>query len=250
MPALSLVIAFLCGLLAAPTAQAGELNLAVASNFIAPMQEIATAFQRQSGHRLQLIFGSSGKLYAQIRHGAPFQMLLAADDKTPGLLEQESLAVPGTRFVYAIGKLVLWSPLADYVDPQGRILGTRRYQHLAIADPRLAPYGQAAWQVLDRLGLQERVRDKLVQGESIAQAYQFVATGNAELGFVALSQVLSAAAARRGSFWIVPTTLYTPLRQEAIILAGGKDNAAALALSTFLRGEQARAIMHTYGYSS
>jgi molybdate transport system substrate-binding protein len=239
---------FLFGFLGAGAAYAEDVQVAVAANFTAPMQAIAAAFEQDTGHKARLAFGSSGKFYAQIRNGAPFQVLLSADDETPARLEREGMAVPGTRFTYAIGRLALWSAQAGAVDARGEVLKQGGYKHVAIANPKLAPYGAAAVEVMQRLGVIEAVRPKLVQGENIAQTHQFVASGNAELGFVALSQVTRDGKLTGGSAWIVPGDLHTPIRQDAVILAAGKGNAAASALMAYLKGEKAKAVIRTYGY--
>lgn len=232
----------------AGSAQAGEVSVAVAANFTAPMQKIAAAFAQDTGHKAQLSFGSTGKFYTQIKNGAPFQLLLAADDETPARLEKEGQGLAGSRFTYAIGKLVLWSKQPGLVDAKGDVLKTGQFERLAVADPKLAPYGAAAMETLSKLGLLSRWQGKLVQGENIAQAYQFVLTENAPLGFVAMSQVFANGRITQGSAWLVPAHLHTPIRQEAMILATGKDNAAALALAGYLRGEKARQIIRSYGY--
>jgi molybdate transport system substrate-binding protein len=213
------------------------------------MQAIAAAFAKDTGHRAVLAFGSTGKFYAQIHNGAPFQVLLAADDDVPARLEKEGLAVAGTRFTYAIGHLVLWSKQPALVDPAGEVLRHGSFARLAVADPKLAPYGAAALQTLQQLGVLPSLQPRLVQGESIAQAYQFVATGNAPLGFVALSQVLREGKLLEGSSWVVPANLHAPLRQDAVLLGGGRDNAAAVALIAFLKSDPARALMRGYGYT-
>lgn len=245
---LSCLLALLGALLV--QAQAAEVSVAVAANFTAPMQKIAAAFEQDSGHRAVLAFGSTGKFYAQIKNGAPFQVLLSADDTTPARLATEGLAQAGTRFTYAVGRLVLWSARTDGVDAQGQVLQQGRFERLALADPKLAPYGAAALQTLRQLGVLEAVRPKVVQGGNIAQTYQFIATGNAALGFVALSQVYEDGRIGRGSGWIVPETLHAPLRQDAIVLAPGKDSAAVAALMGYLRSERARGIIRAYGYGS
>lgn len=229
-------------------ASAAEVNVAVASNFTAPMQRIAIEFARDTGHKARLSFGSSGKFYAQIRNGAPFQVFLSADDETPAKLEQEGLTAPGTRFTYAFGTLVLWSEKPGYVDARGEVLKQDGFDKLAIANPRLAPYGKAAVEVLAGLGLLDSLTPKFVQGENIAQTWQFASTGNAELGFVALSQVMKDGKITRGSAWVVPGKLHAPIRQDAVTLASGKDNAAAVALTKYLKGDKARAIIRSYGY--
>jgi molybdate transport system substrate-binding protein len=228
--------------------RAADVQVAVAANFTAPMRAIAAAFEQDTGHKALLAFGSSGKFYAQIRNGAPFQVFLSADDEKPARLEQAGMAVAGTRFTYAIGQLALWSAKAGYVDNKGEVLKQGAYAHLAIANPKLAPYGAAAIEVLKNLGLLETVQPRLVQGENIAQTYQFVASGNAELGFVALSQVTRDGKLTQGSAWIVPAHLHAPIRQDAVILANGKDNAAASALMAYLKSDKAKAVIRAYGY--
>ena len=228
--------------------QAAEVQVAVAANFTAPMQKIAAEFEKDTGHKAQLSFGATGKFYAQIKNGAPFEVFLAADDETPAKLETEGDAVPGSRFTYAMGKLMLWSAQPGYVDDQGAVLKKGQFQHLAIASPKTAPYGAAAMEVLTRLNLLDAVQPKLVTGENIAQAHQFVATGNAELGFVALSQVMENGKLTGGSGWQVPAKLYEPIRQDAVILAKGKDQPAAEALMKYLKGRKATTIIKSYGY--
>jgi molybdate transport system substrate-binding protein len=236
-------------LLAATACHAGEAVVAVAANFTEPMKQIAADFEKRSGHRLTLTFGSTGKFYAQIRHGAPFDVLLAADDETPRKLEAEATAVAGSRFTYAIGKLVLWGSHSTSVDAGGEVLKRGEFDHLAIANPKLAPYGAAAVEVMKALGLFDRLSAKLVQGENIAQTYQFVQTGNARLGFVALSQVIGPdGQVTSGSMWRVPESLYSPLRQDAVLLGKGRDSAAAKALLDYLRGRDARTVIQAYGY--
>ncbi|WP_422845853.1 molybdate ABC transporter substrate-binding protein [Acidovorax sp. M2(2025)] len=230
-------------------AQADTVPVAVAANFTAPMQKIAAAFEADTGHKAELSFGATGKFYAQITHGAPFQVLLSADDTTPARLEREGQAEPNTRFTYAIGTLVLWSAQPGYVDAQGAVLKTGDFKHLALANPKLAPYGLAATQVLDKLGLAARLQPRFVQGENIAQTFQFVATGNAPLGFVALSQVMEDGRIGKGSAWQVPASLHNPIRQDAVLLLPGKDKPAARALMNYLRSDKARAIIQAYGYS-
>lgn len=236
-------------LLLSGAASAETVNVAVSANFTAPMQAIAAEFAKDTGHQAQLSFGATGKLYAQIKHGAPFQVLLAADDETPAKLEQEGLAVPGSRFTYAIGSLVLWSARTGVVDEQGDVLRRGAFNKLALVNPRLAPYGKAAVEVMTGLGLLAQLTPRLVQGENIAQTWQFVSTGNAELGFVALSQVMKAGKLTGGSAWIVPGKLYTPIRQDAVVLATGKGHAAAEALMKYLKSDKVKAIIRDYGYA-
>jgi molybdate transport system substrate-binding protein len=230
-------------------AQAAEVQVAVAANFSGTMKTLSQVFEQESGHQARIITGATGKFYAQIKHGAPFQVLLSADAQTPLLLEQEGFAVPGSRFTYAVGRLVLWSKQPDLVDAQGDVLRTKRFTRLAIADPRLAPYGAAAVQVLERMGVMPQVKDRLVQGDSVAQAYQFVASGNAELGLIASSQLAVAAQPPAGSSWLVPESLHSPLRQDAVLLTSGQSNPAAIALMLFLQSPRARAVMREHGYT-
>ncbi len=231
------------------TVQADEVQVAVAANFTAPMQKIAAEFEKDTGHKALLAFGATGKLYAQIKNGAPFQVFLAADDKTPAKLEAEGDTVPGSRFTYAIGTLVLWSAKPGFVDEQGEVLKKGAFRHLAIANPKTAPYGAAAVATLTQLGLLDALQPKLVTGENISQAYQFVVTENAELGFIALSQVMADGQMIGGSAWIVPSNLHDPIRQDAAILAKGKDQPAARALVEYLKGDKAAAIIKSYGYA-
>lgn len=232
----------------APQAQADEVQAAVAANFAAPMQKIAAGFEKASGHKVVLVFGSTGKFAAQIRNAAPFDVLLAADDETPKALEAEGLAVAGQRFTYAIGKLVLYSAQPGFVDARGEVLKKGGFSHLALANPKVAPYGAAAMQALKALGLADAVAPKIVQGDNITQAFQFVASGNAELGFVALSQVAAPDKPAPGSWWVLPESLYTPIRQDATLLKPGEGKAAATALLAYLRSDAARAVIRAYGY--
>lgn len=234
--------------LVAPGAFAADVQVAVAANFTAPMQKIAAEFARETGHQALLSFGATGKFYAQIKNGAPFQVLLAADEATPAKLEQEGAAVAGSRFTYAVGKLALWSARSAIVDPGGEVLKQGGFDHLAIANPRLAPYGLAAVDTMKALGVFGALEGKLVQAENIAQAYQFVATENALLGFVALSQVMEGGVLKGGSAWIVPASLHAPIRQDAVLLATGQGNPAASALLRYLQGHKARSIIQAYGY--
>jgi molybdate transport system substrate-binding protein len=235
-------------------AQAGEVTVAVAANFTAPMQKIAKAFEQDTGHKAQLAFGATGKFYAQIKNAAPFAVLLAADDETPVRLEKEGFAVAGTRFTYATGRLALWSKQPNLVDERGEVLRSHSFEKLgihkiAMADPKLAPYGAAAMEVIHKMGVQTHVIPKLVQGESIGQTYQFVSTENAQLGFVALSQISVDGRITQGSAWVVPQSMHTPLKQDAVLLNAGKDNAAAHALLKYLKGDTAKAIITRYGYA-
>ena len=239
---LLLAIALLLG----PTqVQAETALIAVAANFAKPSERLIQAFAAGTDHDIKVSTGSTGTLAAQIRNGAPFMAFLAADEERPAQLEAEGLAVVGTRFTYAVGRLVLWGPDPRWValDP-ATSLANPELKHLAIANPKVAPYGRAAEETLTALGLWDAIQPKLVRGEDVAQTYQFVASGNAELGFVALSQVID----RSGSRWEVPQDLYAPIRQQAVLLAPGKDNEAAKAFLDFLRSEPAREIVRSMGY--
>ena len=238
----------LLALLTAAIVQAGETQVAVAANFNAPMQQIAGEFERDTGHKARLASGATGKFFTQIANGAPFEVFLSADDETPARLEKEGLAVAGSRFTYAIGRLALWSADAKWVDDQGAILKSDRFRHLAIANPKTAPYGAAALEVIDQLGLLASLKPRFVQGENIGQAHQFAATGNAELGFVALSQIWKDGKLTGGSAWIVPNTMHSAIRQDAVLLNPGRNNPAAQALLDYLKGDKARRIIKTYGY--
>ncbi|WP_035052221.1 molybdate ABC transporter substrate-binding protein [Andreprevotia chitinilytica] len=233
---------------ATAVATADEVLVAVAANFTAPIQAIAKDFEHDTGHKLVASYGATGQFYTQIKNGAPFQVFLAADDATPIRLEKEGEIVPGARFTYAIGSLALWSAKSGYVDGNGDVLKHNAFMHLSIANPGVAPYGLAATQVIAKLGLTEVLKPKMVEGQNITQAYQFVATGNAELGFVALSQIYKDGKLTSGSAWIVPSSLYEPIRQDAVLLLKGKDNAAAKALMDYLKGPKAAAVINAYGY--
>ena len=235
-------------LLASATAFAAEVKLAVAANFSAPMKDIAQAFEAATGHKLLVTPGATGKFYAQIVNGAPFEVFMAADDETPAKLEKEGFGVPGTRFTYAIGQLALWSPAANTVDSAGQVLKNGNFRYLAIANPKVAPYGMAAVQVMQGMGVYTQLESRIVQGESIAQTYQFVATGNASLGFVALSQILDQGKIKSGSAWVVPDTMHDALKQDAILLNPGKSSEAAKSLMTFMKSEKAKKIIRSYGY--
>ncbi len=228
-------------------AQADEISVAVAANFTAPMKQIAEVFEKETGHKIQAAFGATGKFYAQIKNGAPFDVLLAADDETPTKLVKENAAVAGSQFTYAMGKLVLWSAKPAIVDQAGEVLKKGGFDHIAFANPKLAPYGAAAVETLKSMGVYDTLQPKVVTGESIAQTYQFVSSGNALLGFVALSQVLKDGKIE-GSSWVVPAKLYSPIRQDAVILEKGKGKPAAEALMKFLKADKAKAIIQSYGY--
>lgn len=242
----SLLIAWLLALNAFAAAE--EVRAAVASNFASPMKVIAADFERVTAHKAIVSFGATGSFYAQIENGAPFDVLLAADTETPAKLEREGAVAQGSRFTYAVGKLALWSPKPGLVDDKGEALKRGDFAHIALASPKLAPYGAATLAALDKLGLRQSLEPKFVQGENIAQAFQFVVSGNAELGFVALSQVYEGGRLRSGSVWIVPANLHEPIRQDAAMLTPGKNNPAATALLDFLKTDKARSVITSYGY--
>ena len=236
------------------TVQAAEVTVAVAANFTAPMQKIAQAFEKDTGHKALLAFGSTGKFYAQIKNGAPFSILLAADEATPSRLEKEGATVVGTRFTYAVGRLALWSKNPSLVDDKGQVLLTdiankSRFKKIAIADPKLSPYGAASVEAMKSLGVFDRLSPILVKGDSIGQAFQFIDTENAELGFIALSQIWMEGRITRGSVWLVPQSTYTPLKQDAVLLHLGKNNPAALVLMKYLQSDSAQTIIRSYGYA-
>ncbi|MET0107123.1 MAG: molybdate ABC transporter substrate-binding protein [Sedimenticola sp.] len=235
-------------LLAWGSLSAAELRVAVASNFSDAIKRIAGDFEAATGHRVKLIFGSTGKHYAQIRNGAPFDLFFAADSRRPRLLEEEGAADPGSRFTYARGKVVLWSPKAGYVDSDGRVLENDSFRHLAIANPKLAPYGMAAREVLKRRGLWQRLqRGRMVRGENIAQTYQFVKSGNADLGFVAYAQVKRPGHPIEGSYWEVPQALYAPIEQQAVMV---RKSDAARQFIEFIQQDSALGIIRSFGYDT
>ena len=227
---------------------AAEVPVAVAANFSAPMKIIARDFERETGHKATLAFGATGQFYAQIRNGAPFAILLAADDATPIKLEKEGLGVIGSRFTYATGKLVLWSKKPGLVDAQADVLRNSPFDKIAIANPKLSPYGAAAMETLDTMGLRERIAPKTVEGSNIAQTFQFVASENAALGFVALSQVVENGTIKEGSAWIVPASMHAPIKQDAVLLSAGRDSPAAASLLKYLQGDKAKAVIRSFGY--
>ncbi len=242
------VSAALLGVFTTAFAHADEVQVAVAANFTAPIQSLAADFEKDTGHKLVTSFGATGQFYTQIKNGAPFEVFLSADDTTPAKLESEGDTVKGSRFTYAVGTLALWSAKDGYVDAKGKVLADNQYKHLSIANPKTAPYGLAATQVLAKQGLTDQVKDKLVEGQNITQAFQFVSTGNAELGFVALSQIYKDGKVTSGSAWIVPASLHDPIKQDAVIINKGKDNPAAKALVDYLKGPKAAAVIKSYGY--
>ena len=229
-------------------AWAAEAQVAVAANFAEPIKAIAAVLEKTTGHTIQVTLGATGKLYAQIQNGAPFDVLLAADAKAPEALEKHGLTQPGSRFTYATGKLVLWSADARRVDAQGDVLKSPSLRKVAYAAPKVAPYGAAAVETMDKLGLTASLTPRLVQGESIGQTFGFVYTGNADVGFVALSQVLEGGKLKSGSMWVVPQTLYSPIRQDAVVLKKAAGNEAAQALMKLLKSPDIKDLIRSYGY--
>ena len=239
---------FVLAIALAAVARAGEVQVAVAANFAAPFAKIGERFTAATGHELKVSSGATGKFYSQIVHGAPFEVLLSADDQTPRKLVAAGHGIAGTAFTYALGRLALWSAQPGLVDAQGAVLASGKVKHVAIANPKVAPYGAAAMEVIRARGLADALAPKLVTGESIAQTFQFVATGNAELGFVALSQMAVPGKPASGSYWLVPPSLYPEIRQDAVLLKAGERNPAARALLEFLKGEPAKAVIREFGY--
>jgi molybdate transport system substrate-binding protein len=232
-------------ILACTQTQATEIKVAVAGNFTDTIKAISKKFESNTGHKVSLSFGSTGKHYAQIKNGAPFHAFLAADIKRPELLEKEGLIIPGSRFAYALGRIVLWSPNPELIDSDGKILEQGDFHYLAIANPKLAPYGHAAREIMQAREVWNRLRGHIVRGENIGQAFQFIKSGNAELGFVAYSQVKHPDHTFSGSIWEVPQKLYSPIEQQAVLL---KDDAAAHAFLDFMRSKPALDIIQAYGY--
>ncbi|MFN3737957.1 molybdate ABC transporter substrate-binding protein [Hydrogenophaga sp.] len=236
-------------LLASWSAQAAQATVAVAANFAEPLRALAAVLEKTTGHRLEIVVGATGRLYAQIANGAPFDLFLAADQATVAKAESEGLTVPGSRFLYATGQLVLWSARPDLVDKQGQVLRQDGWRRLAVANPRTAPYGAAALQTLAQLGLTQALAPRLVQGESIAQTYNFAHTGNAELAFVALSQVLEGGRLKSGSMWVVPAQYHEPIRQDAVLLKRGARNEAARALVKLMQSPAGQDLIRSFGYT-
>lgn len=243
----SILVAVACTLFAIP-AMAAEVHVAVAANFTAPMEQLKPLFEKASGHKLIISYGTVGKFYAQIKNGAPFELLISADDETPIRLEKDGLALSETRFTYAIGTLMLWSTKPGLVDAKGEVLKQADFKRLAIASPKLAVYGAAAVEAMKKLGVYEQLQPRLVFGENISQAYQFIATANADLGFVALSQIYKNGSYAAGSHWQVPSSIYPQIRQDAVLLTKGRDNPAGKALLAFLKTQETKKIIRSYGY--
>jgi len=226
---------------------ASEVRVAVASNFTHVLDTLGKQFEAQTGNKITLIVGSTGQHYAQIKHGAPFDVFFAADISRPALLEAEGLALPGTRFTYATGKLVLWRPNGEAPESTEAFLQRGDFRFLAVANPQLAPYGKAALEVLQSEGLWQAMRGRMVQGQNIAQTYQFVKSQSAELGFVAYSQLKMTEGNVHGTYWTIPQSLYTPIRQQAVLL---RENPAARAFWQFVQSREARKIIRDYGYET
>jgi molybdate transport system substrate-binding protein len=226
---------------------ADQLQVAVAANFVPPFREIANEFERTTGHTIQASSGSSGRFYAQIKNGAPFDVFFSADDERPKLLEDEGWAVKGSRFTYAIGRLVLWSPDSTFVTGP-ETLKTALFRHLAIANPKTAPYGLAAKQTMTKLGVWDSVQPRIVMGENLGQTIGFIDSGNAEVGFLALSQILDPKIKGKGSSWTVPSEYHEPIRQDAVLLTRAQNNPGAKALMEYMRGPGATATIKNYGY--
>ncbi len=237
-----------CLLFVAGALHAAETQVAVAANFAEPAKAVAAVLQKTTGHTLKITVGSTGRLYAQIRNGAPFDVMLAADTKAPAQLDADGLVQPGSRFTYATGKLVLWSADATMVDAQGAVLKTGGFRKLAIANPKTAPYGAASIEVIEKLGLNAALSPKLVQGESIGQTYNFAFTGNADIAFVAMSQVLEGGRLKGGSMWVVPQNLYAPIQQDAVLLKRGANNEAAVALMKLIKSPNIQDLIRSFGY--
>lgn len=237
----------MCGYSSAASAEA---HVAVAANFSEPIKAIAAVLEKTTGHKLNITLGATGKLYAQITNGAPFDVLLAANADAPAQLENDGLTQASSRFTYATGKLVLWSADDGKVDAKGEVLKSGNFRKIAYASPKVAPYGRAAVQVMQKMGLTALLSPKLVQGESIGQTYHFIHTGNAELGFVALSQVLQGGKLKSGSMWVIPQAFYLPIRQDAVVLSRGAANPAAQALVELLKSPSIKDLIRSYGYSA
>jgi molybdate transport system substrate-binding protein len=241
-------LGFLLFYSAAINTQAAEISVAVAANFSSVLKDIAVEFQKDTGHQLAITPGATGKFYAQISNGAPFDVFLSADDETPRKLAQEGKAIAASQFTYAIGRLALWSPSPDLVDKSADILKTDKFKYIAIANAKVAPYGQAAVQTMQKLGVLTKIEPRIVQGESIAQTYQFVSTGNAQLGFVAVSQIVENGKIKTGSAWIVPEEMHEQLKQDAVVLQSCKHMTACQALMDYLKSEKVKKMMASYGY--
>lgn len=240
-------ILLLCGLISSPL-RAAEVSVAVSSDFVAPLERLAPLFRKESGHTLKVSTGASGKLYTQIRGGTAFDVFLSADEEMPKQLMQDGFAVGGSRFVYATGRLVLWSAQPGYVDDKGAVLNKGNFNILAIANPIFSPYGVAAKETLMKLTMWNSIQRKLAKGENVTHTYQLAATEKADMAFVALSQVMRDGKVNAGSWWLVPSEMHNPILQSAVMLTGAKDAAAAKEFLAFLKSDKARAVMRGFGY--
>ena len=249
LPRLHRLLALTAALAFTTLARADVVQVAVAANFTAPARALAEVFARTTGHEARLSFGATGAFYTQIKNGAPFDVLLAADDERPARLEKEGDTVAGSRFTYATGQLVLWSAKPGLVDDEGAVLKHGQFGKIAIANPKNAPYGAAAVEAMNKLGLAATLQPKLVTGESIGQTFNFIATGNAELGFVALAQVLDGGKLKSGSMWVVPAQYHAPIIQDAVILKRAANNPAAKAWMELLKTPQSKELIRSYGYA-
>ena len=249
LPRLHRLLALTAALAFTTLARADVVQVAVAANFTAPARALAEVFARTPGHEAKLSFGATGAFYTQIKNGAPFDVLLAADDERPARLEKEGDTVAGSRFTYATGQLVLWSAKPGLVDDEGAVLKHGQFGKIAIANPKNAPYGAAAVEAMEKLGLAATLQPKLVTGESIGQTFNFIATGNAELGFVALAQVLEGGKLKSGSMWVVPAQYHAPIIQDAVILKRAANNPAAKAWMELLKTPQSKELIRSYGYA-
>ena len=249
LPRLHRLLALTAALAFTTLARADVVQVAVAANFTAPARALAEVFARTTGHEARLSFGATGAFYTQIKNGAPFDVLLAADDERPARLEKEGDTVAGSRFTYATGQLVLWSAKPGLVDDEGAVLKHGQFGKIAIANPKNAPYGAAAVEAMEKLGLAATLQPKLVTGESIGQTFNFIATGNAELGFVALAQVLDGGKLKSGSMWVVPAQYHAPIIQDAVILKRAANNPAAKAWMELLKTPQSKELIRSYGYA-
>ena len=248
MPKLTKILLFFSLVYAFPSTSilfADEVYIAAASNFSETLKQLAKQFQDRTDHRVILTFASTGKLYAQVIHGAPFDAFFSADSKRPELLDEEGIAIANSRFTYAVGKLVLWSPQADLVDKDGKVPGSKSFNYLAIGNPKLAPYGRAAKQVLQAQKQWTALQDRIVRGENVGQAFQYVKSGSAELGFIAYSQIKRPSHPVTGSLWIPPESLYTPINQQAVLL---KDKPAARQFMRFIKTDSAQQLIQSFGY--
>ncbi len=246
---ISLALVSSSAVLTVNSVSAGEISVAVAANFTAPMKEIVAIYEKDTGNKVLASFGATGQFYAQIKNGAPYQVLFAADAKTPAKIEKEGLGVVGTAQPYAYGKLVLWSAQTDFVKEDKSFILEGAVKKIAVANPKLAPYGEAAYQTMESWGNLKEASAKFVTGDNIGKTYQFVKTGNTQVGFVALSQVYKDGKMTSGSGWVIPIDLYKPIRQDSVILNPGKNDSDVTAFMQFMKtSPKVRAVIESYGY--